>query len=111
MNQRHPAQVATLMNAIRGHIDMHSTLGQAWPDDAEYAVAYRYSTWPIGWDDHTTLKFFTSKEELDLWFNAFVDWAKMEDNDFACRAWKWDLGPNRIFEYDRWETMIHSTAI
>ena len=91
---------AQIMDALKAHIDTHHTNGEAWPDDAEYAVVYRTSTWPCGWSDLTHVSFFDSRDGLDKWMEAQRGWAKCEDNHIAWMVYQWDLGPNHRSEFD-----------
>jgi len=95
--------MASLLERIETHVKNHTTAGYQWPDNAKYAVHYNTSTWPVGWDKESTVKFFTSREELDGWFAEMQKWAELEDNYFCARAYVWDLGPNRMQEFSSWE--------
>lgn len=82
-----------LQTALTNHIDAHQTQGIDWPAWAEHAVVYVVHTWPCGWEKEPTIRFFASTAELNIWMEAKRDWATLEDNHFAYRAYDWDWGP------------------
>jgi len=90
--------------ALAQHIDSHQTAGHTWPDSAEFAVVFSHTTWPLGWDKESDVKFFDSRKELDAWIARKKDWAMLEDNDYAFQAYKWDLGPELM------EGLCHNTS-
>ncbi len=86
---------------LQDHIESHFHGGERWPDDAEFAVVWRTSTWPVGWSDMQHTDFFASREAMDVWMEKQRKWAMLEDNYIAWRVYEWDLGPQRLIELDR----------
>lgn len=82
--------------AAQAYIDSHKTGGKVWPNDAEFAVCYYLSTWPMGWLRESSMEFFTCRADLDTWIADKCEWAKCEDNYVAYQVYEWDLGPNKI---------------
>jgi hypothetical protein len=78
-----------------------NTLGIAWPNDAVFAAVYRFHTWPVGWDGYINIAFFADRTAFEEFVERKVDWALCEDNDYALKGYEWDLGPNRMTEFDR----------
>lgn len=98
--QQAPSQLSPVMQVLHDHIESHFHGGERWPDDAEFAVVYRTSTWPIGWHHSNYTEFFTSRKALAEWMEKKEKWSSMEDNLIAWRIYEWDLGPQRLFELD-----------
>lgn len=82
-----------MLQAIQNHIDSHQTNGVDWPAWAFHAVVYAHSTWPCGWEKEPTIRFFADELTVQAWLWEKNDWATLEDNYFAYRAYDWDLGP------------------
>lgn len=80
------------------NIASHTTAGHDWPVTAEFCVVYSTSTWPCGWDKESSVKFFDSRVELNNWLGSQLEWANLEDNQFAFQAYEWDLGPNVMLD-------------
>ena len=93
--------LSPVMQMLQNHIAAHTTYGEEWPADAEFAVAWRTSTWPCGWSDIRHIDFFASKQELDAWMDKQRKWASYEDNYVAWEVYEWDLGPTRRYDLDR----------
>lgn len=85
-----------MVQAVNRHIDNHTTNGVDWPYDAEFCVVYDLSTWPCGWSKEPYICFFSDRQELDDWIAAKMDWATLEDNYVAFKAYEWDLGPTLL---------------
>ena len=102
-NAFNPTDTAVIMVALSKHLDRHMTDGNEWPADAEFAVVYSYSTWPMGWDTESHVRFFSNREELDIWVKVQHEWTRYEDNHVAYQAYQWDLGPNLMDDVS-WST-------
>lgn len=90
-----------LMQMIEQHVEKHA-VPVWWPDDAQYAVVYCYCTWPVGWDrGDNRVVFFPTLTKFEEWLESTREWAAQEDNDFAYQAYRWDLGPLLVNEYQR----------
>jgi hypothetical protein len=83
----------TVATVVSDHIKSHQTCGVDWPDSAVYAVVYRTSTWPCGWDKENHITFFDTEDQLHAWRRRYDDWSSLEDNHVAFQAYTWDLGP------------------
>jgi hypothetical protein len=81
-------------NAAVKYLESHQTGGKNWPLDAEYAVKYNMSTWPLGWQKEANVEFFPTLEALEAWKAVKHDWALCEDNYVAYTVYEWDLSPN-----------------
>ena len=93
--------VAALTNVVLFNAAEQRVLYVAWPDDAEFCVMTKSSTWPIGWDSDPTVRFFTSRTAFDRYVADATSWARCEDNDFALKAFEWNWGPQHLPEFDR----------
>lgn len=91
-------QLNTLKYILTQQLESHQTGGNIWPDDAVFSVVYNLSTWPVGWDRRSNVKFFTSRGDFDNWLNELHEWEKKENNHFAFQAYTWDLGPIQTLE-------------
>lgn len=85
-----------LMTFLSAHLDSHRLYGRDWPATAQFAVAHRYSTWPLGWGRERFVDFFDTREQMDAWLKKQFEWAKLEDNHFAYQVYEWDLGPKEV---------------
>lgn len=57
-----------------------------WPVDAHLMMAYRLSTWPVGWEKDDTVRFFSDFDSFHRVHASYRDWARNEDN-----AWRFAL--------------------
>lgn len=87
-----------LTTLLQKHIDSHQTAGHVWPDDAAFALRYRYHTWPCGWDREAHVQFFETRSQLDSKVQLLKEFAELEDNFVAYQAYEWDLGPKAVPE-------------
>lgn len=72
------------------------TLGVHWPVDAEFCIVQEYSTWPQGWDREVRVTFYCNEDELKKRLRETAEFFMLEDNDYARRVYRWDLGPEEI---------------
>lgn len=86
----------TFPASIAAHIDSHQTCGVDWPASATYAVVYRTSTWPMGWDKESSITFFDTEEQFHAWMRRYDAWSSLEDNHLAFQSYFWDLGPTEM---------------
>lgn len=57
-----------------------------WPVDAQLMMTYRLSTWPAGWEEDDTVRFFSDFDSFHRVHASYRDWARNEDN-----AWRFAL--------------------
>lgn len=57
-----------------------------WPVDAHLMMAYRLSTWPVGWEKDDTVRFFSDFDSFHEVHASYRDWARNENN-----AWRFAL--------------------
>lgn len=92
-------QVSPILAALHAHVDAHRTADQDWPADAVFAIRYRCSTWPCGWQTYYSVEFCKTFDEVYAWVARYRHWARLEDNYFEYSVYEWDLGPNLIPEH------------
>lgn len=85
--------IADLVDVITESVKGSETNGQAWPQDAAFALELRYCAWPVGWSAERHVDFFKTREELDNAVAALQWYAELEDNYVAYQGYYWDWGP------------------
>lgn len=87
---------AWIGDAFKAHFEKVVAEGGDWPPSAVYKTETVCSTWPMGWEKEPSVKYFDTKEELNLYVLDYQEWSRSEDNKVKIKVYEWDLGPTYL---------------